>query len=264
MAVKEWFPHDYHATRDVKIMRLIREGGAAYYGMYWHVVEMLHYTPDAQYDDVIDALQMVLRVASADVQCAVDFMLQLGLFTADDSGAVKCERIERNMQARQDVSTRRKEAAAKRWNANAMQVQCKSNANAMLLQDKTRQDKTEEKNTKDVRTDVRRTRPIDQSDAVAYFATLGMPADEAQRFTDYYTANGWKVGRNPMKDWKAAARNWRKGYQEKHQKQGDTTARTAPTGLPAQVVEIASRPKLSSEAVDAFKQAYLSKVSPEQ
>ena len=260
--MKEWFPHDYNATRDVKIMRLIREGGAAYYGMYWHVVEMLHYTPDAQYDDVIDAVQMVLRVASTDVQHAVDFMLQLGLFTADDSGAVKCQRIERNMQIRNQVTERAKQAANKRWNTNAMQTHSNSNANAMLLQDKTIQDKIED--TKDVRTDVRRTRPIDESDAVAYFATLGMPADEAQRFTDYYTANGWKVGRNPMKDWKAAARNWRKGYQDKQHKQGDTTARTAPKGLPAQVVEIASRPKLSQSDVEAFKAAYLSKVSNEQ
>ena len=27
---------------------------------------------------------------------------------------------------------------------------------------------------------------------------------------DYYEANGWKVGRNPMKDWKAAVRTWEK------------------------------------------------------
>lgn len=33
-------------------------------------------------------------------------------------------------------------------------------------------------------------------------------ANEAQRFFDYYTANGWKVGRNKMVDWKATARNW--------------------------------------------------------
>lgn len=111
---------------------------------------------------------------------------------------------------------------------------------------------------------VHRTRPSNLSEAVEYFAELGMPADEAQRFTDYYTANGWKVGRNPMKDWKAAARNWRKGYTEKQTKQGDTTARTAPRGLPAQVIEIANRPKLSPDAVEAFKQAYLSKVSPDE
>lgn len=32
---------------------------------------------------------------------------------------------------------------------------------------------------------------------------------DPQRFFNYYEANGWKVGRNPMKDWKAAARNWK-------------------------------------------------------
>lgn len=31
---------------------------------------------------------------------------------------------------------------------------------------------------------------------------------EAERFIDYYTSNGWMVGRNKMKDWRAAVRNW--------------------------------------------------------
>lgn len=31
---------------------------------------------------------------------------------------------------------------------------------------------------------------------------------DAQKFLDYYSSNGWKVGRNPMKDWKAAVRTW--------------------------------------------------------
>ena len=30
----------------------------------------------------------------------------------------------------------------------------------------------------------------------------------AENFVNYYTANGWKVGRNQMKDWKAAIRTW--------------------------------------------------------
>lgn len=30
----------------------------------------------------------------------------------------------------------------------------------------------------------------------------------AEMFFDYYTSNGWKVGRNSMKDWKAAVNNW--------------------------------------------------------
>lgn len=34
---------------------------------------------------------------------------------------------------------------------------------------------------------------------------------DPQKFFDYYTANGWKVGKNPMKDWRAAVRTWEKG-----------------------------------------------------
>jgi len=38
----------------------------------------------------------------------------------------------------------------------------------------------------------------------------------AEHFVDHYTANGWKVGKNAMKDWKAAIRTWEK-RNETHQ-----------------------------------------------
>ena len=31
---------------------------------------------------------------------------------------------------------------------------------------------------------------------------------DPQRFVDYYSSNGWMVGKNKMKDWKAAVRTW--------------------------------------------------------
>jgi uncharacterized protein YdaU (DUF1376 family) len=31
---------------------------------------------------------------------------------------------------------------------------------------------------------------------------------EAEKFVNYYESNGWKVGKNPMKSWGAAANNW--------------------------------------------------------
>lgn len=33
---------------------------------------------------------------------------------------------------------------------------------------------------------------------------------DANRFIDHYTANGWFIGKNKMKDWKAAVRTWEK------------------------------------------------------
>lgn len=34
---------------------------------------------------------------------------------------------------------------------------------------------------------------------------------DADRFVDFYASKGWKVGNQPMKDWKAAVRTWERG-----------------------------------------------------
>jgi hypothetical protein len=34
------------------------------------------------------------------------------------------------------------------------------------------------------------------------------PNIDAESFHDFYTSKGWKIGKDPMKDWRAAARNW--------------------------------------------------------
>jgi hypothetical protein len=38
---------------------------------------------------------------------------------------------------------------------------------------------------------------------------------DPQSFIDHYSANGWKVGRNPMKDWRAAVRTWERNRKNK-------------------------------------------------
>ena len=47
---------------------------------------------------------------------------------------------------------------------------------------------------------------------------------DAQRFLDYYESNGWKVGRNPMRDWKATVRTWeRNNFASKSEKPAAST-----------------------------------------
>jgi len=46
----------------------------------------------------------------------------------------------------------------------------------------------------------------------------------AVKFIDYYTSNGWRVGRNPMKDWRATARNWSRSDSVKPKKGFDMGA----------------------------------------
>lgn len=38
---------------------------------------------------------------------------------------------------------------------------------------------------------------------------------DAESFYDYYESNGWRAGKNPMKDWKATVRNWKRHAEER-------------------------------------------------
>lgn len=39
---------------------------------------------------------------------------------------------------------------------------------------------------------------------------------DAQHFFDYYESNGWRVGKNSMKNWQAAVRTWERSEYRKH------------------------------------------------
>jgi uncharacterized protein YdaU (DUF1376 family) len=55
-------------------------------------------------------------------------------------------------------------------------------------------------------------RPKDLQEVISYMLEQGSTAQEANRFFDYFSANGWLVGKAkaPMRDWQAACRNWMK------------------------------------------------------
>lgn len=50
--------------------------------------------------------------------------------------------------------------------------------------------------------------PPDMAEVKAYFSEKGGTNAQAERFFTYYESNGWRVGKNPMKKWKAAASGW--------------------------------------------------------
>lgn len=44
---------------------------------------------------------------------------------------------------------------------------------------------------------------------------------DPERFVDFYSSKGWKVGREPMKDWKAAVRTWERRDSKTSEKSGN-------------------------------------------
>ena len=53
---------------------------------------------------------------------------------------------------------------------------------------------------------------------------------DPQAFIDHYESNGWRVGRNPMKDWKAAASTWERGWKERNRTTETRTERAPKWG----------------------------------
>lgn len=79
-------------------------------------------------------------------------------------------------------------------------------------------------NVKDKEKEIKRKRftPPTTQEVEEYCLEKGYTVD-ADRFIDFYESKGWMIGKNQMKDWKAAVRNWNRG-----QRQGLTTESKAP------------------------------------
>lgn len=55
---------------------------------------------------------------------------------------------------------------------------------------------------------VRQFQPPEVGKVAEYFATMMCEFIQAELFWNYYQSQGWRVGKNKMKDWRAAARGW--------------------------------------------------------
>lgn len=64
-------------------------------------------------------------------------------------------------------------------------------------------------NNKNKNKESKRDIPPDLEEVFIFFKEEKFPQAEAEKFYNYFQSNGWKVGgKAPMKDWRAAARNW--------------------------------------------------------
>lgn len=73
--------------------------------------------------------------------------------------------------------------------------------------DKNRIDETRE-DEKGEKPKVNKFTPPDQQAVNQYLLERGITKFTAQKFIDHYAARGWMIGKNKMKDWKAAVRTW--------------------------------------------------------
>ncbi|MFR9506168.1 MAG: DUF6291 domain-containing protein [Rikenellaceae bacterium] len=68
-------------------------------------------------------------------------------------------------------------------------------------------DKDIDKDKENIKRTAKRFTPPTLDEVRDYITQKGYTIN-SQSFIDYYTSNGWRVGKNPMKNWKAAVSSW--------------------------------------------------------
>lgn len=63
--------------------------------------------------------------------------------------------------------------------------------------------------------------PPTVDDVERYCDEKGIYGFDAEHFIDYYAARGWMIGKNKMKDWKAAIRTWIRNDNERREREKD-------------------------------------------
>lgn len=147
-------------------------------------------------DNFADELALDLDEEPDNVKLTLAYLLSCGLAETDD---------QINFFLPYSVANTGSETAA----AERMRKMRERNNVAPMLQDRYVEKETEKKIEKeiDIEKNKKRFTPPTIDEVMEYCRERNNNVD-AQRFVDYYTSNGWKVGKNPMKDWKAAVRTW--------------------------------------------------------
>lgn len=193
----EYFPHDYNASGDENIIKLLRTFGNQGYGIFWRIVEKLYQAEGLILAD-FELLAYDLRDDAKKIKRIIeDFDLfyrkgkQFGSYSVDRRLG---ERLEKSEKAR-----RAGLASAK---AKSTSVEREPNDSPTI-----KKGKKERIERKIEKTGGPRFAEPTIEEVLAYCRERGNGVDP-NRFHAYYTSNGWKVGKNPMKDWRAAVRTW--------------------------------------------------------
>lgn len=223
-----YFPHDFGARTDPKLQEVLMEHGVAGIGIYWCIVEMMY---EQGGELPLRNIKSIAFNLHADVSMVASIVNDFGLFAVDEekfysqSLKLRIHNIsERSAKATASVKARWDKVKAEKEmvsNTNAEQTQyerntnvCENDTNVIRTQyerntNKINKNKIKENNIDNIDKPVSRFIPPTLQEVEAYIQEKGYNFT-AEAFFDYYTSNGWMVGRNKMKDWKASVRNWKR------------------------------------------------------
>lgn len=136
---------------------------------------------------------------------AMELFKKIGLIYEQDDGILKIPYVDELVGSETSSAKRVREYRQRKA------LQCNTESNGNVTQDIDikiidNRDKIKDKDKKGQKRSSRFTPP--SIEEVQKYCKERNNSVNAERFIDYYTSNGWQVGKNKMKDWKAAVRTW--------------------------------------------------------
>jgi len=195
------FLHDSNSRHDVKMLKLWNKFGYEGIGIFWCIVEILREQPDFKFKTSdMELLGIELRIDKVLIKDLITFCLlpETGLFK-NENGEFFSEsllrRMEKFKESRFRMSAGGKLGMERRYSKGISKVLISKLKGANKVKEK--KGTIKQSFFKPTIEEIR-----------AYILEMKYTNVSAEIWLDTYEANGWMVGKNKMKDWKATVRNW--------------------------------------------------------
>lgn len=231
----DYFSHDIDMRNDIKVKALRRKFSHTGYAVWCFMLEYLTDCTNFEFD--YNEVSQELLASDFDVPVAelreiIDYSVKIGLLQHEDGkifSAAHKRRFVRMLEVRQRRAEAARRNGRKGGNPNFKKgqpnpyyrttesvMEDNPNITEQITEDNpiveqsnvehSRVKKQKETPKGEKKTASRFSAPT-VDEVRAYAQEKGFSIDP-EHFVDYYTSNGWRVGRNPMKDWRATVRTW--------------------------------------------------------
>jgi hypothetical protein len=217
-----YFSHDSNAKDDPKCVSLIEQLGLEGYGIYWVLIEILR--DQSEYKYPIALIPAIARRYNTTLEKVNAVVYNYSLFLIIDNDFFFSESLKIRMQALENKREQAKMAgrmsAVKRslkfnenstsaqqtFNDRSTDVQRPLNGRSTTVQpvkeSKVKESKVKESKVKDIE--------IPSLEDVKNYCIERKNKVDPDRWYDFYLSKNWMIGKNKMKNWQAAVRNWEK------------------------------------------------------
>lgn len=207
MAEKKYYwlklKRDFFKRHDIRIIEEL-PNGKEYILLYLKLLlESIDHQGELRFSDTVPYNEQMLSVITNTnidiVRSAMKMFVELNMIEMFDDQTIYMAEVEKLIGSETRWAEKKRIQRAKEDNVLVLSSQCPTDID---IDKETDKDK-EINNNKPPKRFIKPT----LEEVQAYCKERNNNVD-AQKWFDYYTANGWKVGKNPMKDWKASVRTW--------------------------------------------------------